>query len=99
MLKRLSTTTAAALAVGVALCTSAPAKAGFSTYPAFGDSSRYPGYVEAVIDKSLILELVVRCEGSFAIIAYSKIEKRYCGPSHTCWGSLERAARDTCSGR
>ena len=67
--------------------------ANFTLYPAFV----HPGAtLEAITDKGLILELIVRCEPDAGIVTYSKVDKKYCGPDFECYGSFDAAAGALC---
>jgi hypothetical protein len=65
----------------------------------------YPGFrnptarIEAVIDRGLIQELIIRCGGGTAIISYSKVERLYCGPSNRCHTRLPVVAERACGGK
>ena len=67
--------------------------AGFNYYPGFVEGG---ARVEAIIDRGLIAELVIRCERGTGIIAVSKIERTFCTPKFHCVRSLEQAIRETC---
>ena len=74
---------------------------GFRTYPGFLDPY---AKVEAVHDKGLMMELIVRCsvkaDGTISpgIMSYSKVERLFCSSRHRCFSDPVRAARDTCGG-
>jgi hypothetical protein len=67
--------------------------AGFIAYPVFNDSG---ATIEAIIDRGTITEIVVRCWAGTAIIAYSKVEKRYCSPRWKCGKDLDAAIEESC---
>ena len=77
--------------------------ASFATYPSLGDrgitvpraAGAHPR-VEMTVDKGLIVEIVVRCSRGSAIISYSKVERLYCSPRHTCAKSLAAVVRQSC---
>ena len=65
----------------------------FTIYP----GSRAPdAHIEAYIDRGPIVELIVRCPVGTAIISYSKMERRYCGPDLVCDRSMATVVRRTC---
>jgi hypothetical protein len=66
---------------------------GFNSYPGFTDPN---SRIEAVIDKGLIFELIVRCERGTGIIAASPIEQTFCTPKFVCYASLSKAVDETC---
>ena len=75
--------------------------ASITFYPAYGDAVRQPRdlgptRLEAVIDKGLTAELIVACPKGTAILAYSKVERVYCGPKKGCTRSLSEAAHKAC---
>jgi hypothetical protein len=79
--------------------------ANFTAYPSFGDKgiatprkAERNARVEATIDRGPIVELIVRCPSGTAIISYSKVEKLYCGPKHTCNRQITRVVNDACGG-
>ena len=47
----------------------------FTTHPGAVPTGRA---VEAVVDRGVIMEMIVRCRNGTAIISFSKIERRYC---------------------
>jgi hypothetical protein len=65
----------------------------------------YPGFtdvdsrIEAVIDRGLVAELVVRCEPGTAIIAASMVDQTYCTPKFACYAKLDRAISESCHPR
>lgn len=66
----------------------------FTAYQAFVQ----PGAtVETLIDKSLIVEMIVRCPDGAGILTYSKFEKRYCTPDFTCYRSIGPAIAHLCN--
>lgn len=65
----------------------------FTFYPAFTSRN---AVVETVIDKGLVAELIVACPEGPGIIVYSKTEKVFCGPDHTCVADLKTAVRRLC---
>jgi hypothetical protein len=77
---------------GLVLATSTAASL-FNYYPGFTDPNTR---IEAVIDKGLIAELVIRCDVGTGIIAASLIEHTYCTPNFQCYASLEKAIAKTC---
>lgn len=62
----------------------------------------YPGFVsptaqvETVIDKGLTVEMIVRCGDGAGILQFSKPERRYCAPDHSCYGALRPAIKRLC---
>ena len=74
----------------------------FGTYPVYGDKigagavAPAQPYVEAAVDKGLIVELIVRCEKGTAILSYSKIENVYCGPLGGCIAKANVAVAKAC---
>lgn len=70
---------------------------GFNFYPGFLENS--DNIVEAVIDKQLIDELIINCQGSTGIMSYDKIERVYCLPRGGCTADLDTAIDRLCSGR
>jgi hypothetical protein len=77
--------------------------ASYTAYPAFGDRGgvQPPAVlaqprVEAATDRGPIVEMIVRCPKGTAIISYSKIERLYCSPKHTCNRSLGVVLAKSC---
>lgn len=66
---------------------------GFNYYPGFEKDGVV---VDAIIDKGLIAEVVIRCERGTGIIAVSKIERTFCTPAFRCHKSLRQAVEETC---
>ncbi len=65
----------------------------FNIYP----GNRAPdARIEALIDRGPILELIVRCPVGTAIVSYSKMERRYCGPDGLCDRSMDTIVRRAC---
>jgi len=65
----------------------------FTTYPAFIP----PGAtVEALTDKQLIVEMIVKCPDVAGIMTYSKVEQLYCTPDYTCYASQATAIQHMC---
>ena len=62
----------------------------------------YPGFVapkaqvEAVRDKGLVLEVIVRCPVGTGIMSYSKADKQFCTPDWTCTRSMQMAIARLC---
>lgn len=77
--------------------------ASYTAYPGFGDRigvlppslEKHPT-VEATTDRGPIVEIIVRCYSSSAIISYSKIERTYCSPTHHCTRDLAMVLSRTC---
>ncbi len=67
----------------------------YSDYPG-ALSRRSP--VEAMVDKGLIVELVVRCGDRAGILTYSKVDRRFCDASLRCHARLGEARAATCNG-
>lgn len=65
----------------------------FTIYP--GVKAQNPA-IEAMIDRGPIVELIVRCPSGTAIISYSKMERRYCGPDLVCDRSMATVVRRAC---
>jgi len=58
------------------------------------------GVVEVLTDKGPIFELIVKCPiGGEGVIAYSKIEKKFCSPKFVCSPSLAQTVGRTCGPR
>jgi hypothetical protein len=79
--------------------------ANFTAYPGFGDrgiatprKAERNARIEATVDRGPIVELIVRCPSGTAIISYSKVEKLYCGPKHTCNRQISRVVYEACGG-
>ena len=73
-------------------------------YPAFGDGARRapkadPDHarVEVLSDKGLIVEMVVSCPKGVAMVSFSKVERLFCGPDHTCARDLGDVVRKSCA--
>lgn len=73
----------------------AVAAVSFSDYP--GALSR-KSPVEAVIDRGLVVEIVVRCGAGAGILTYSKADRRFCDSSLRCHSGLKAAREATCAG-
>lgn len=62
----------------------------------------YPGFVapkaqiEAVRDKGLVLEFIVRCPAGTGIMSYSKVDEHFCTPDWECTGSMQSAITKLC---
>ncbi len=66
----------------------------FNIYPGkHGPDAR----IEASIDRGPILELIVRCRVGTAIVTYSKLERRFCGPDGRCDRSRDVIIHRACS--
>jgi len=65
----------------------------FIEYPVFQKKS---GRVEAVTDKGLIQEFIIRCPDVAGIITFSKVDGAYCTPEHRCSASLSSAIKRLC---
>jgi hypothetical protein len=65
----------------------------FNYYPGFTDSH---SKIEAVIDRGLVAELVVRCEEGTAIVAASMVDQKFCTPKFVCYPALDRAISESC---
>jgi hypothetical protein len=79
--------------------------ANFTAYPGFGDrgiatprKAEQSGRVEATIDRGPIVELIVRCQSGTAIISYSKVERLFCSPKHSCNRQIGRVMTEACGG-
>jgi hypothetical protein len=77
--------------------------ANFTAYPSFGDKgiatprkAERNARIEATVDRGPIVELIVRCPSGTAIISYSKIEKLFCGPTHSCSTQMNRVVSQAC---
>ena len=79
-----------------ALATSAQPHLPLTDYPAF---RRPAARVEAVVDRGLIQELIIKCDGGTAIVSYSKVERLYCGPDARCHARLPVIVARTCGSR
>ena len=88
----LTTFSLALLSTG-ALATSASARLPLTDYPAVVNPS---ARVEAVIERGLTQELIVKCDGGVTIVSYSKVEKLYCGPNARCHARLAVILARTC---
>ncbi|MEL6290739.1 MAG: hypothetical protein AAFQ44_02970 [Pseudomonadota bacterium] len=65
----------------------------FATYPGMNT----PGSrVEAVLDRGMIFELIVRCEDGTGIISFAKNDRKYCLPSGRCTTSFDVAVQRLC---
>lgn len=71
----------------------AAAAGAFTWYPPI---DRKPPRIEAITDRGLVLELIVRCPSGTAIVRYSKVERLFCGPKHECGPSRDAALRSAC---
>ena len=76
----------------------------FTTYPALGDRPpaaprevQATAQIEAMVDRGPIVEMILRCPSGTAIISYSKIERRYCGPAGGCDGEISRVVMRACA--
>lgn len=65
----------------------------FTTHPG---AVRVNRGVEAVVDRGVIVEMIVRCQTGIAIISFSKIERRYCTPQFECFTNLDVTIRRSC---
>ena len=65
----------------------------FTVYPAFLERH---AVIEAVTDKGLVLELIVRCPDGTGIISFDKTLEVYCAADLTCSHSIRSAVRRTC---
>ena len=65
----------------------------FTTHPG---AVRVNRGVEAVVDRGVIVEMIVRCQTGIAIISFSKIERRYCTPLFECFTNLDVTIRRSC---
>lgn len=77
--------------------------AAFTTYPAAGDrrpvlprAAAEPARIEAVTDKGLVLEMVVKCRNGAAIVTFSKAEGLYCGAKAGCQRSITPLLKYVC---
>ncbi len=68
-----------------------------------GNFTLYPGFlepfrnVEAIVDRGLILEVVIRCDATATgILSFSKPERLYCSSKNRCYRELAPAMADTC---
>lgn len=66
---------------------------GFRYYPGFRNSE---AVVEVAHDKGLTVEIIIRCPVGTGIINWSKVERLYCLPDHSCKRSLKAAVRHLC---
>lgn len=66
----------------------------FTTHPG---TVRVNRGVEAVVDRGVIVEMIVRCQTGIAIISFSKIERRYCTPQFECFTNLDVTIRRSCA--
>lgn len=67
----------------------------FTAYPEFVE----PGAViEAWTDKGLIVEMIIKCPSGppSGILTFSKTERLYCLPDHTCLADGHTAIRRFC---
>lgn len=71
----------------------AAAAGAFTFYPPIQSQ---PPRIEAITDRGLMLEMIVRCPRGTAVVRYSKVEGLFCGPQHRCSGSREEALRSAC---
>lgn len=70
-----------------------------------GDFTRYPGFlavgghsgIEAITDRGLIAELIVRCNEGVVVLSYSKTERLFCTPKNGCFDTLINARQTSCS--
>ncbi len=67
--------------------------AGLTDYPGFINPK---ATVEAVVDRGPIQELIIKCPQGTAIIAYSKVEKLFCGPTGGCSQQLPAVVQRAC---
>ncbi|MGQ0672745.1 MAG: hypothetical protein ACT4N2_07700 [Hyphomicrobium sp.] len=71
----------------------AAAAGNFVDYPGF----LHPGArIEAVLDRGIIAELIVKCPQGSGIVSYSKAEKVFCTPHGGCTPSIKKAIARTC---
>lgn len=68
---------------------------GFRYYPAYRRKPRH-NPVEVVHDRGLIVEMIIGCDGGAGILTYSKVERVFCLPNHTCTGRLNIAIDRLC---
>ncbi len=68
----------------------------FTRYPAFLPNGAHSG-IEAITDRGLIAELIVRCSEGVAVLSYSKAERLFCTPKDGCFDTLIVARRTACS--
>ncbi len=85
--------TAALLAVEMSSASARSVHSEFRSYPAFRGST---GRVEAIHDKGLMLEIIVKCNDGAGIITASKVEGLFCGPKHKCTKNLKSAVQQLC---
>jgi hypothetical protein len=67
--------------------------AGLTDYPGFINPK---ATVEAVVDRGPIQEMIIKCPQGTAIIAYSKVEKLFCGPTGGCSPQLSSIVQRAC---
>lgn len=67
----------------------------FSDYPGVRNANTA---IEAIIDKGLVVEMIVRCDHNTGIVTYSRADRRYCDSRLRCHASLRAARRATCLG-
>lgn len=65
----------------------------FTTHPG---AARVDRAVEAIVDRGVIVEMIVRCQNGTAIMSYSKIERRYCTPQFECFSNIDVTIRRSC---
>ena len=77
--------------------------ANFTAYPGFGDrgittprKAERDARVDATIDRGPIVELIVRCPSGTTIISYSKVERLYCSPKHSCDRQIGHVVSEAC---
>lgn len=62
----------------------------------------YPGFVhnragvEAIMDRGLTVEIIVRCHNGTGIISYSKGDRKYCTPDFRCFKRMRPAVNILC---
>ncbi len=93
----LATGTGGTVTPGTVITGTGTSAAGLTDYPAF---LRPTAKVEAIVDRGLIQELIVKCgaDGT-AIISYSKVDRKFCTPQLKCDTSLRVVLARTCGGR
>ena len=65
----------------------------FTLYPGASDGG---SPIEAITDRGVLVELIVRCPAGTAIISYSKGDHRYCTPKFWCDESFDVVYERTC---
>lgn len=76
---------------------------GFTTDPSAGSkvitvppAQQAGPVVETATDKGPFVELVIRCANGVAIISYSKTDRLFCAPRHSCSRRLSEVVGKSC---